>query len=585
MKLTDEQREAVTCDENTLLEACPGSGKTRTIVAKALRCLDGVRETPRKIAIITYTNGAVHEIESRLRIYGATGDLDCCEVSTIHSFCLNNILSGFYWRVTDYEDGFTILPSDSEQYQEIVMRICDRHHLHRLAREQFPLLNRDAHGEPILGNSSAITAVAAHEFWQELSNIDAVDFSTIVYLTYLLVKRFPSLAYALSCRFQWILVDELQDTTELQVEILKLIFKAGRSRFFLVGDPHQSIFGFAGARPALITAFSSHVKARADFRLWQNWRSNPQIIAHAELLLPRKTKMKSAGAIANDTCEPKYIHVNNPFEALEDYFLPALTELGIAYGDAAILAPSWFTLLPIGRRLREYGVPIIGPGARPYKGSHTFARLAEYICEYIVRPSPMLIRNIERELHRVVFEASRVYRFDIFGYSGRVLIFRLLQIGARLNREGESAELWLTRAADEFSRLLVEADVLPVAAINILRESAAAMCGQMRENEQVDLENMTVSDLGLFAATSRSVRLLTMHASKGLEFEAVALFGLHDGQIPNRRAQTTEEIAEYRRLFYVAITRAKRFLLYVTDQSSDRNVPSRFLGRDGLNLT
>ena len=92
MILTQQQRNAVTHDENTLLEACPGSGKTRAIVAKILRCLEDVRDTPRKVAVITYTNIAVNEIESRLRRYSSSQDIECIEVSTIHSFCIGNIL-------------------------------------------------------------------------------------------------------------------------------------------------------------------------------------------------------------------------------------------------------------------------------------------------------------------------------------------------------------------------------------------------------------------------------------------------------------------------------------------------------------
>jgi len=584
MILTPEQRAAVTCDTNILVEACPGSGKTRSIIAKILRCLDDVRETPRKIAVITYTNAAVYEIESRLRIYGTTGDLDSCEISTIHSFCLNNILHGFYWRTRDYREGFKLLPPESEEYQAITRRICGEHGIDAWAREEFPQLNRSADGEPILHPASPITREAAHQFWRELVEAKAIDFATVIYLTNRLLEHFPSLAHALSCRFRWILVDEFQDTTELQIEILKKIHDATHSNFFLVGDPHQSIFGFAGARPRLVHEFSNYANARRDFHLSENWRSNPQIVAHAELLRPRAVPMRSAGAIAADQREPQYEHRARVFEALEDIFLPALQELGIAYGDAAILAPSWFALLPIGRRLRNYGVPIIGPGARPYRGKQLFARLAEYICAYIERREPALIRNISRELHRIVLEVSRVNRLQLFGYSGRVTIFRLLAIGEALRNQSDSAEQWLVNASNEFGQLLVADQVLSKTAENLLSESAAAMCAQMRLNRDVDLSNMTVSDLGLFAATGKSMHLLTMHAAKGLEFEAVALVSLHDGQIPNFRAKTEEDIDEARRLMYVAITRAKRLLLYVTDQERSRNVPSRFLGPDGLRL-
>jgi DNA helicase-2/ATP-dependent DNA helicase PcrA len=585
MILTTEQQFAVNCDENALLEACPGSGKTRVIVAKLLRCIDEVRGTPRKIAVITYTNAAVYEIESRLRIYGSADDLDCCAVSTIHSFCLNNILNRFYWRIDGYENGFKLLTPDSDEFQEIARAVCVNYELnYSRVRDEFERLSRDLDGEPVLSRNSPVCREAAHDFWQRLRAVHAVDFSTLIYLTYRLLQLYPSLSHALACRFKWVLVDEFQDTTELQIEILKTLYDDGNTRFFLVGDPHQSIFGFAGARPTLMPEFAAYVHARSDFHLSQNWRSNPQIIAHAELLRPRHVPMIAAGEMADDTHEPQYIHQPSVIEALQDYFLPALAELDIDYGKAAILAPDWFTLFPIGRFLRNYGVPIIGPGSRPYRGSQLFAKFAEYICAYLERPSPKLIRHIQRELHKIIGEASRADRFDVFSYSGLITVFRILQAGASLRLRIPSAEQWLTSASAEFSAILVKDGFLPQSSIGLLSESAAAMCDQMRRNADVDLPNMEVSDLGLFAAIDKSVHLLTMHAAKGLEFDAVALVGLHDGQIPNRRSQTEGEVDENCRLFYVAITRAKRVLFYITDQGRQNNRPSRFLGPAGLNI-
>lgn len=92
MKLTNQQRDVVEYNGNAFVEACPGSGKTRTLLAKLLCCLNEVRDSTRRVGCITYTNSAVYEIENRLRIHGSLGDEKYCDISTIHSFCLNNIL-------------------------------------------------------------------------------------------------------------------------------------------------------------------------------------------------------------------------------------------------------------------------------------------------------------------------------------------------------------------------------------------------------------------------------------------------------------------------------------------------------------
>ena len=109
MKLTDEQRIAVYHDDHALVVACPGSGKTRSIIARLLRSIDAVRGSTRRVTCITYTNAAVHEIENRVRIYGSAGDDEYCDVSTIHAFCQNNILRHFHWKLDEFHDGFTVL--------------------------------------------------------------------------------------------------------------------------------------------------------------------------------------------------------------------------------------------------------------------------------------------------------------------------------------------------------------------------------------------------------------------------------------------------------------------------------------------
>jgi len=245
------------------------------------------------------------------------------------------------------------------------------------------------------------------------------------------------------------------------------------------------------------------------------------------------------------------------------------------------LAPWWVTLIGVGRQLRALGVPVIGPGSRPYRAVNVFARLAEYCCEFIERRNPILIRNLQRELQRVSAEASDDSRKDAFTHEGRTTVFRLLAIGAELRAQSESGERWLNAAAARFTEQLIRDNFLPRSAERLLTDSAATMCEQMRRS-QVDLANLTISDLGLFAATDRSLQMLTMHAAKGLEWDAVALIGLNDGQIPNFRASTDEEVDEHRRLLYVGITRAKKFLLYVSDSSDPRNTPCRFLGQLGL---
>jgi DNA helicase II / ATP-dependent DNA helicase PcrA len=336
MNLTDAQRTAINHYGSTLVVACPGSGKTRTLIAKLLHCLDDVRDSPRKIACITYTNAAVYEIEQRLRMYGSTGDDYYCEISTIHAFCLNNILRLFHWRLPEYKNGFIVLPPDSEIYQRIRANVCMKYGLTAKAYDGFELLNREPDGMPIF--SYHLTEDVALDFWEQLQSNKFIDFPNIVYYSYRLLAENPGIVNAIASQFAWMLIDEFQDTSALQVEILKLIASRDITKYFLVGDPYQSIYGFAGARPNLMDEFARFVGAKRDFALLTNFRSSPPIIEHAERLLPREPEMTAGGEATVYTDQPEYLNADNAVNAILYNYLPKLNALGIKYGRGCNLS-------------------------------------------------------------------------------------------------------------------------------------------------------------------------------------------------------------------------------------------------------
>ncbi|HHT9106836.1 MAG TPA: ATP-dependent helicase [Candidatus Wujingus californicus] len=585
MNLTKIQRDAVKYDGNTLIVACPGSGKTRTLIAKLLHCLEEVRDTSRRIACLTYTNAAVYEIENRLRSYGKCGDEEYCDINTIHSFCLVNILNKFYWRIPEYSNGFSVITPECDEYQEIASNVLKEHGLPLQMREYFESFNREPDGTPIVPPD--IPTEVAIDFWERLADRGFIDFPNIIYYAFRLISDKHSIAYALSCKYSWFLVDEFQDTTSLQVEILKIIATCGQTKFFLVGDPHQSIFGFAGARVELMDTFAKEISASVDFKLLSNFRSSNAIISHAEKLCPRLPIMHGIGNTANVNIPPIYIHAATAFEAIKEYFLPAIEDLGIPYGEAAILAPWWIKLLNIGRSLRKYGIPIVGPGARPYKKNHIFAMLAEQVCAYITHPSNRIFRQIGKELFLLINSITGRQPYSVFSYEGNVTIRKLINTGNVIFQEHPRAVEWLLLAVEAFGTILTEGNFLPKTFQNLLKESANDIVTDMRKNK-VDLDNLSVDDLGLFASTERNLHLLTMHRAKGREFEAVAIIDLHEGRVPDYRAikkSDLRRIEEDKRLLYVSITRARRFLMYVTDEEDSMNKPSRFISTDYLDLS
>jgi DNA helicase-2/ATP-dependent DNA helicase PcrA len=581
MKLTTQQKNAVRCDENLMLTACPGSGKTRVIISKLSRAVDEVRATPRSVACITYTNAAVHEIEARLRQNIQPGDDVYYDICTIHSFCLNHIFRPFCFLIDGYENGFKVLTPENADFEYYVTAICEQYGIHNPTSrefEDFTQLRVSPGGEPV-GNAiehGALTPEIAIAYWKRIRKAGFIDFANIIYYSLVLLKKYPHILSYVSSKFAWILVDEFQDTTDLQVEILTLIAQAGRTRFLLVGDPHQSIFRFAGARPDLADEFADRINARTDLSLSGNFRSSSPILAHAEFLFPRIPAMNALGPARRFNEVPIWQHGRNAFEVITDYFLPALEELGIPLGEAAILAPTWFSLFPLGRLLREYGISIVGPGARPYRRNRQFAPLAEQICGYLMEPRPDAIAGIERTLFNTLLDITGRAYFDIFSYQGRVIVFRLLYQARELYDVNMGAIPWLEAAAGAFSQILLDEEYLSREEQNLFAMSVEEMEEDMRRNK-VDLANLTIDDLGIYASPDAALKLSTLHNAKGREYLAVAMIDLHEGRIPFYQARTDEEIAEAKRLFYVGITRAKRLLLYVTDDSGRRNGPSRFL--------
>lgn len=581
MKLTDEQKAAVDCTDSLLLTACPGSGKTRVIISKLVRAIDELRGTPRGAACITYTNTAVQEVEIRLRRHIQLGDDTNFDVCTIHSFCLNYIFRPYCHRIKGYAEGAKVLTQDSPEFTAFVKAACSEFGRVNLAfsdYEEFAHLQIDAEGNPI-GNAITSGGIRPREavlYWKLLRRAGFVDFCQILFLSLKLLQEHHEIADYLASRFAWLLIDEFQDTTDLQVDILTLIAMRGRTRFFLVGDLNQSIFAFAGAKPELAAAFAKRIGARTDFTLTGNFRSSSPIVQQSELLIPRMPPMNAVGIARHFVDVPQHRQGASAFEVLTEEFLPMLQDRNIPIGEAAVLAPAWFTLFPLGRRLREFGIPVVGPGARPYRRNRLFAPLAEQICGYLTQATPEALPAIERALFNLVLDLTGRSHFDIYSYTGRSIVFKLIAVAKDLQELGGGAIFWLDRAAPAFADVLVAAGHLAASDKERLVSSVNEMKQDMRVNK-VDLANLSLDDIGVYANPKAAMKLSTLHFAKGRQFHAVAMIDLHEGRIPDWRSTTPDQIDAARRLFYVGMTRAERLLLYVTDTSDRRNTPSRFL--------
>ena len=585
ISLTSDQKRGVDCEGNVELSACPGSGKTRVIVAKLLRLAEAVEGTPHSIGCITYTNAAVDEIESRIKQVGTNALFERCEVATIHAFCLQFILRPYRWLVPLVPAGFKILTREMREFERIVRAVEDE--IGRAVRfrtfDDYASIRMSLDGSPVgPGIEGGIANDAsARRYWDLMRQAGYIDFSMILYYSYAILRDHNFVAEGLSSRFSWLLVDEFQDTTDVQIEILQLLNARRHTQFFLVGDEYQSINGFAGARPDLARAFSGEICARQDIAISGNFRSGPHIIQPAQTLIPRNPIMYSAGEAQNYTGVVRYEHVASPATAITDIFLPILETNGVPQGKAAILAPWWQHLVPIARTLRGFGVPVFGPGARPYQRSRLFAVLAEQLGACVETEALLHLPGVEKAIFRIVQEAMGTSRFDLFSYQGRCTALKLVYEAKRTAVDNPGGAAWLAASARTSADVLLADEWIDRAAAEALIGSVQEMLNDMR-NRDVDVDNLEIADLGLFANPEKAIKLLTLHNSKGREFDAVAIINANEGQIPHFTARAQSELDEARRLFYVGITRARRHLLIVSDQSDHRNRPTRFIAEAGL---
>lgn len=585
--LTPQQAAAVEHGGNMMLTACPGSGKTRTLIAKLVKEIEGVRGSPKQICCITYTNTAVQEIEQRTREQMQPDDERHFVVSTIHAFCLNDVVRPFGWLRPDLAAGRRILIRENPDFDLICGVAAERVNLLQLAPidlDAFENLALDSNGQ-IVGQAAENEAVAraAPYFWAECQARGYITFSSIIYGAYQLLRDYPDLAAGLCARYPWFLIDEFQDTTELQIEILRLLNRTGRSRFFAVGDLAQSIFGFTGARPELVEPFAIAIGARTDLSLFGNFRSSQRVVNHAERLFARVPAMVALGPDHGYPVEPFLVRGVSTFAAITEHFLPALEAQGIPLGSATILAKDWGSLIALSRRLRDFQVPVVGPGARPYRRSRLFAALAEQLCGAVTDPNPQTTHQLERALFHALQELTGNARLDVFSYDGRRVIIRLLREAERLAALQEGAVAWLDTMSASTGRILQDADYVGAQQAGLFFASVQEMKADMAR-QNIDTANLSIDDLGLFASPTRALRLSTIHYAKGREYDAVALIGLRRGSFPHFRAQSADAIEAEKRQFYVGVTRARKLLMYVAEQDNWNNPPSMFLGPAGVNV-
>lgn len=578
-ELHPKQRDAVLHPGAVVVRAGPGSGKTRTLVARAGWVLEAMTPAFRGAACITYTNGAASEVRRRLAALG-TRKRELLACGTLHAFCLNEVLRTHAALVGDppIRAGSVLGDSASEA---LLQRCFDEIGIGDvLARYRVPQITKIrraiACGEP-LDPFDPREVRAAEMYDQLMREAGEIDFEAMVSRAVKMVRDHAPVRDLLQARFPHLIIDEYQDLGGVLHQLVVTLHDRAGITVFAVGDADQTIFEFAGADPQYLNALS----ARPDFRdleLEVNYRSGQRIIRASEAALG-----VARGRRAAEGARPGQVEVVRVQGGLADH---ALETVRIVQG---LLAPG----LPAER------VGILYPSQGPLLDRLLVQLEAASVPFFYERdnrlPRGTLSRFVQRCASRAVVSAQgrRAAQEErdagVLTRTEAPTVLDLEDELARLRREAMMPQpasrlhllRRLQRCLDPTEPYWPEEPAGPWLAqlIADLELEVLAVQHPERENARVPsvliaaakATRLTVEDLAAAVAVVGKVMLTTYHSAKGREYEATVLPGLVNEVVPRSvndrgtwRSPNASELEEQRRAFYVAVSRAEQRTFLVT---------------------
>jgi len=624
--LNPDQFEAVMAGGGPILViAGAGSGKTRTLTYRVARLLDdGVR--PENILLATFTNKAAGEMLFRV---GALTGIDIANLwgGTFHSLA-NRVLRR-YGYVLGYRPGYTIL--DSDDTEKLVNSCISEMGIDRKT-EKFPRGNIIA---DILGYSlntgQDIETVVLKRYpyfnycLEEIIKIlalykkkkldsNSMDFDDLLFNWKVLLSSYPLVLEEYAGKFRHILVDEYQDTSRVQADIIDLLAARHRN-LMVVGDDSQSIYSFRGANYDNILDFPQRYPDSRIIKLETNYRSTPEILHLANRSIDRNERQfhKVLRAVRGSGPRPVLVPAGNVLQQAS-FVVQRVIDLlrdGLPASDIAVLYRAHYHSMEVQMELARRGIPFeIRSGIRFFEQAH-IKDLIAYL-RIIVNPRDESAWKRVLGLYARVGPktASKVWKHL---YSKEDPIKALFEDGFP-KAGGKGAQEGLTKLSAAFRDIVEGSEGLPVSSLidRVLSNYRAFLQHKYTEaaSREEDIEQLKgfstkfsslgdfLSDLALLTNTAAAgdeasgtylkedrVVLSTVHQAKGLEWPAVFLIWCSEGMIPLARALKDEDgEEEERRLFYVACTRAKDELYFcypLMDYSRRMDngylSPSRFL--------
>lgn len=624
--LNDRQCEAVKHTEGPLLiTAGAGSGKTKVLTCRIAHLLElGV--APYRILAITFTNKAAKEMKERVtNLVGAQAD--SIWLSTFHSFCAKLLrfeIDGFH----GYTRNFTIYDSSD---QLVLVKDCLKKL--NLDDKQFTprsVLGTISSAKNVLMDAKAFAAKASDFYEQKVADVyalyqeklrenNAVDFDDLLFLAVRLLQENEEVREKYQSRFQYILVDEYQDTNHAQYALAKILAARWRN-ICVVGDADQSIYAWRGADIRNIIDFTRDYPDAVSIKLEQNYRSTKTILHAANAVIDNNESRPKKTLWTENPTGNKIIHYQAQTEHDEaDYIAGVIYnrhEISHEpYGDMAILFRTNAQSRVLEEKLMRYAIPYTMVGGTKFYDRKEIKDVLAYL-RLLYNPEDSLSLTRIINVPKRNIGATTMEHVAAYAEAQGISLFEALSSTDEIpvtKRAKASLENFAAMIFDLLNDIegkdvlsLIETVIKQTGYGDMLdKEAEHDPQGESRKenvgeflsvakdymdsnpegNLQDFLENVAlVSDVDDFESSDSKVTLMTLHAAKGLEFPVVFLTGLDEGLFPHSRTlMDPAQVEEERRLAYVGITRAER-QLYVTNAVTrtmygriSAYMPSRFL--------
>lgn len=581
-ELNTEQQLAVDYKTGPLLVmAGAGSGKTKVLVHRVASIIENQNVSARKIALLTFTNKAAEEMRKRIAKLIGTGDTNLGFVGTFHSFCVKLLRE--HGEAIGIPRNFVIFDSeDSESLMKDVIKemkldtseINPKMFLSIIGKAKNDLATPTSLLEDKNNYFYKNLVVAWNKYQERLKKNKALDFDDLLVKSVELL-RIESLREEVNQRLEWILVDEYQDTNKAQFELTKHL--AGELKnLTVVGDSSQAIYSFRGADFRNLLLLEEQYPDIHKINLPRNYRSTQKILDGAYSVVHNNTSHPTIRLLANNEEGERIQLIQSDDEKQEARRVVTEANIQSAFSEVAIL----YRVNSLSRALEEELVKrniayrLVG-GTRFYGR----AEVKDLIC-YL-----RLMVNRDEEVSKK--------RAEKIGKR------RLIKFFEWLDSKGPQAVE--TNAGDTLNEIMNTIDFLaryderdPDDASRIENINELLAVASQYENVEAFLESAALAESEARKTQSGAkITLMTIHAAKGLEFDAVYIIGLEEGLFPHSRSialGSKEEIEEERRLMYVAMTRAKTKLTLSLARSRlifggrMRSIPSRFLSEISADL-